>query len=286
MAEQIIHERKIISIEKIETTKPGKHYYDIEVEDNHNFFANGVLSSNCHIAAAKSLVKISNYLPNTLYRLGLTGTPFRDDKEDMKMFGVCGDIIYTKQTEELINEGWLTPSECFFIKLKGDDKRGETYQESYTSNIVENEERNDKAVELVRDNPGKKILILTKLVAHGKAMAEKIPNSEFIYGGTKDEKRKEQFKKFQDGHIQVLVGSASIFSKGINIPDLDIIINLAGNKGEVQTIQSIGRVLRKSGDKETAYYFDFIDNGGYHYKASKARMKILKEFGHKIQTIN
>jgi len=49
---------------------------------------------------------INKYLINTHYRLGMTGSAFRTDGETLKMIGVCGNIIYTKQTEELIKEGY------------------------------------------------------------------------------------------------------------------------------------------------------------------------------------
>ena len=38
---------KLLKIEYIETTTS---VYDIEVEDNHNFYANGILAHNCEIS--------------------------------------------------------------------------------------------------------------------------------------------------------------------------------------------------------------------------------------------
>jgi len=244
-----------------------------------------VIFDEAHITSIKSIEKIHKYLINTTYRLGMTGTAFRDDKNDMKMFGICGPIIYKKQTEELIKEGWLVPAICKFIEISSLNSE-ETYQDSYHTNIVNNDERNQKVVEIINEHKDKKFLVLTKLIEHGRKLTEIIPGAEFIYGGTKNEKRLEQFKRFQNGELKILIGSASIFSKGINIPDLDVIINVAGNASNVQTIQSIGRVLRKVDGKSNAFYYDFFDNGEYHKKASKERIKILEQFGHNIEIIS
>ena len=66
-----------IEIDRIEISKAhaGIHYYDIEVEDNHNFFANGVLSHNCHIIASKSFETVSKFLVNTKYRFAFCLDP-------------------------------------------------------------------------------------------------------------------------------------------------------------------------------------------------------------------
>jgi len=134
-------------------------------------------------------------------------------------------------------------------------------------------------------NRGKKILILTKLVDHGKFLEETIPRSKHLYGGTNKKERAEIFKDFTDGNLDVLISTISIFAEGIDVPQLDIVINAAANAGEVKTIQVLGRVLRKLVGKENAMYFDFYDETKFFRLASLARMRALRREGHMVEKV-
>jgi superfamily II DNA or RNA helicase len=75
-----------------------------------------------------------------------------------------------------------------------------------------------------------------------------------------------------------------IFSQGIDIPALDIIINACANRTKIGVLQSIGRVMRKSRNKEYGTYYDFYDVGSdYFLQATKDRINILRKFGHEIE---
>ena len=47
-----------------------------------------------HKTAAKSYIKISKHLVNSEYRLGMSGTAFRDDGNDMQIWAATGYIIH------------------------------------------------------------------------------------------------------------------------------------------------------------------------------------------------
>jgi superfamily II DNA or RNA helicase len=88
---------------------------------------------------------------------------------------------------------------------------------------------------------------------------------------------------FREGKINVLIGTLSIFAEGIDIPDLDVIINASGNKGDVKSIQVLGRVLRTFKEKNEALYYDFLDRGVHTRKHSHKRIKILQKQGYEIK---
>jgi len=90
----------------------------------------------------------------------------------------------------------------------------------------------------------------------------------------------DDFKKSNTG---VLIATLSIASEGLDIPDLDIIVNASGNKADVKSIQTIGRVLRKIEGKTTGYYIDFIDTGKHTRKHSRQRALTLENEGHAIE---
>jgi len=259
-----------------------------------------VIFDETHKVAAKSYVKISKYLAGTECRLGLSGTAFRDDGNDMQIYAVTGDIIHNLSSRVLIERGWLVKPQITFIKdylpkdemnvLEEKCKTGlinETavYSIYYDMFITNGVKRNLKVFDLVHKYKDRKILILTKLIEHGQILQEHIPNSQHLYGATNKEEREEMFKRFVDGTNNVLISTISIFSEGIDIPSLDVVINASANKGDVKTIQVLGRVLRKLESKKGAIYLDFFDETKFLRSASVSRIKALRNEGHDVEML-
>ena len=266
---------KILSIEKI---SKEKNFYDIEVEDNHNFFANGILSSNCHIIASKSFETVSKYLVNTKYRFGFSATAKRDDGNDNIIYAHTGEVVYRRRAQDLIKDNVLVDPEATFFNYGSKIVVSDNWQNEYADGIVGSDLRNNTIKKLAEKciNDGKQVMILTKMVRHGDWFKKNIKGADLIYGKTDDDLRVEILDDFKAGKLKCLVGNLKIFNKGINIKNLDVLINAAGNAGDVLTVQTIGRVLRKNPGKTKAYYYDFMDAGEYLHKHSLSRINALK----------
>lgn len=150
---------------------------------------------------------------------------------------------------------------------------------------MNNEYRNNKILDIVNVNEGKKILILTKLIEHGIILNNLIPNSYHMHGSTPKEERNEMFKEFTEGKSNILISTISIWSEGIDMPNLDIVINTSANSGDVKSIQVLGRILRKFEGKNNAQYIDFMDESVFFRFASFKRRRILIKEGHDVDTI-
>ncbi len=250
-----------------------------------------------HKVAAKSYWKVAAYLLNTEYRLGISGTAYRDDGNDMMINGIVGDKIYDLSSKVLIENGWLVrPTIIFYNNYMEREKisdmekeaRGDLinetpkYQEYYETFISNNTFRNNLIEKITTEFKDKKVLILTKLVNHGKYFEKAIPNSRHLYGSTSKKEREEIFDAFANGELNVLISTISIFAEGINVPMLGVVINASANKGDVKTIQVLGRVLRKLEGKEDAKYIDFIDETRFFRLASLSRKAALEKEGHII----
>jgi superfamily II DNA or RNA helicase len=245
---------------------------------------NMVVVDEYHKSAAESYQKIFAKLPNTEYRLGLTATVGRDDGKEPILFAQLGQIVYKISTDELIKLGFLIRPEIIFYELE-DGVDTHDYVEDYNMNIVQHDERNNKIHQVCLENMDKKILIVTKLIEHGKKLNEMIDNSTYIHGSVEETKRKDMMDRFRICNQGVLIMTMSIAAEGLDIPDLDILINAGANKGDVKSVQVLGRVLRKIVGKEKAMYIDFHDKGTHTRKHSKFRMKALKEQGHNVEVI-
>jgi len=265
----------------------------------------------CHKASAESYFKVNQWLKNTRWTLGLTATPFRDDGKDMLINAVCGYPCFTKSSEELIKEGYLVKPTVTFInnfdntdykkkeliindyfrelcnhdKIVMEKKKAELYRSYYKTFIVKNEARNNKIQELVEENSDKKILIMVKSVEHGQMLSGqlKVP---YISGKLNKKERSQHFDDFKGEKLNILIGTFSIFSEGIDIPAIDMVINAGANSGSVKTIQMIGRALRAKVGKNNAVYYDFKDPYKFLNFASVKRQKALKKEGYMITIQN
>jgi superfamily II DNA or RNA helicase/RecB family exonuclease len=243
-----------------------------------------------NVADANMYGVLSRTLINNVYMFGLSGSPWRNGADSLELNALCGDIIYTKTTEELEKEGFLCPTKCFFVDVKTETAICEdTYADAYNEGVVHNEKRNAIITNIVNffSNKNKKILLLTRRVEHAHLLSALIANSRVITGATASAMRKEIFGVFKNtSDAPVLIGSTKIFSAGIDIPDLDVIINAAAHKSSIDTVQIVGRVKRKNENKKFGYYIDFIDYVKYLSKASMERNLQLAKQGNTVVDCN
>lgn len=256
-----------------------------------------VVFDEAHHVPSRSYLKLGNYLPNTEYRLLLSGTLTRDDGNEMMIFATGGDIIFNVTANEMIEKGFLIQPTIIFIKeymteddivnaenLSSEGLINETssYPLYYKNFISENNKRNNVIKTICEKHPNTKILILTKLIEHGETIKSLIPTSEHLWGATEKELRKDILERFVKGDLNILISTISIFSEGIDLPILGGVINLAANSGDVKTIQILGRILRIMEGKKNAFYYDFIDESKYFKRASFKRRKALIQQGHDV----
>jgi superfamily II DNA or RNA helicase/CRISPR/Cas system-associated exonuclease Cas4 (RecB family) len=249
---------------------------------------NLVIFDETHIIATKSFEKLSGKLINTKYRFGFSATAKRDDLNDNVIFAHTGEVVFKKKALDLIDEGVLVKPKAFFYKYDSETSIGENWQNEYNEMIVENDERNKIifafAEKYARENT--QVMILCKLIKHCDYLHKNIPGSKLIYGRTEDDVREDVIREFKEGKFNILIGNIKIFNKGIDIKNLVVLINAAGNAGDVLTIQSIGRALRKNKGKNAAIYIDFFDHGEYCLKHSKSRIDALRKEGYEVEVLD
>lgn len=128
------------------------------------------------------------------YRFGVSATPWRDQGDDILIDGCFGKPVAEVSASELIKSNVLVKPSIYFIPLSSN--MGGSYQDVYKKCIVQNEQRNhiitSMAEQLYKAN--RKILILVRIIEHGKMLEKMIPNSVFISGET-DKKKETAFWK-------------------------------------------------------------------------------------------
>ena len=105
----------------------------------------------------------------------------------------------------------------------------------------------------------------------------------FVYGGTDTETREKIRAIAEKERDAIIVASYGVYSTGINIRNLHNIIFASPSKSRIRNLQSIGRGLRKSENKEKATLYDIADDlswkthQNYTLDHFNQRMKIYNE---------
>jgi superfamily II DNA or RNA helicase len=127
-----------------------------------------------------------------------------------------------------------------------------------------------------------------------KDKAHKSRKLFFVSGNTDAESREEVRRLTETESGAIIVASLGTFSTGINIRNLHNIIFASPSKSQIKILQSVGRVLRKSTDGQSAKIYDIADDlhwrrhKNYTLNHSAERIKIYakERFKFKIHEVN
>jgi len=199
---------------------------------------------------------------NTYYRYGFTGTYIRPDGADLEMFGVLSNVLFTKSTSELIEEGFLVRP---YITMLHYEVKGPTgkklrlpYRDAYKY-ITMDIKLNSVIADWVNDKikQGKQTIVLVRLKEHGELLQRLIPDAIYLNGSDKKSYVEAVKRSFNAKKIRCMIAT-SIFGEGQNIPSIDCFANARFQKTEIQTMQGIGRALRKIDGKDKAEVLDIF----------------------------
>ena len=273
---------------------PEAFVYDIEVEGNHNFFANNVLVHNCHRVGAALFSRAMGLIP-AAYRIGLTATPRRKDGCWRLIQDHFGSDAVEAQGESL--EMHCYGIESSFIMPPGIQKAPFAIQMKYLS---KHRGRNkiviDTALELYRR--GRRFVIMstnveqlqtlqTELAGKGVNAKETGFYTGFTYR-TLNVAKGEKLKKIpvlektrrelrESTTHRIIFGTYAQMKEGVDIPWLDAGIDAMPL---ADGVQMAGRPRRYQKGKLTPCWFTLVDVNIPRLKAfAKARLRGMEEAG-------
>jgi superfamily II DNA or RNA helicase len=241
-----------------------------------------LIFDECHHLPCKTLWALQKHCKNAFYRFGFSATPWRDDNSDLLIQASTGRPIIAIKASDLIKKGWLAKPHIFMLhipRLFSTD--GLDYQSIYKTGVVENIYRNELIVQLCNflAKNKKTILVVVTMIEHGhsllKALQKKFPEvrATFIRGEIDTQERKQTLEALDKKELDV-VFATTVFGEGIDVPSLDCLINVKAMESSVDAFQLLGRVLRKTENKNKAIIIDFYDKARYLYAHAKNRIKI------------
>jgi len=174
---------KVISIKEIDYSGDT---FNLHVEDNHNYFAEGLNVSNCHLATSESLQKLLSNSENCLYKIGLTGTLPKTFEGRFTLAATLGKSVKVITPQGLIDRGLATPVTIVTVYLNYSmtDKKSVKKLNNYQKEMKFLEEhflRNNFIAKLVINSTKKygNSMIMYNTISHGTYLLELILSNKF-----------------------------------------------------------------------------------------------------------
>jgi len=260
-----------------EVPATGGSRYNIEVEDNHNYIANGKLVSNCHHTPATTFTKLL-LSSKARYKLGLSGTLHRKDGMHVVFKDYFGfNILQPKinntmpPTVHRYTSGVAFPGNS--IMPWADRVTSLTQNEMYRKEIL--------ALAALYVQLGHKVILVSDRVEFLEFINENVDaRSALFIGSVGLEDREQVLEDMTDGKLDMLCASQGIFSEGVSQNNLSCMIlgtPISDNRSLLS--QLAGRIMRKNPGKLNPVLVDMILKGDSARGQANKRKSIFKIFG-------
>lgn len=264
-------------VDRVEVLEPGRdgtfggvcsdgHVYNIEVEEHHNFFAEGLLTHNCHRSLAPSYRVLLDIYPSSLF-VGLTATPVRTDGRGLGEF--YQHIIKVASAPFLVEQGyivepitWTVPHDHLPDLTKVKVKAGDYDEEELAAAMDQSTLIGDIVDHWERRASGIRTVGFAATVKHSQHIVQRfldrgIP-TEHVDGETPTDQRESIFRRLGTGETLVLI-NVDICTEGWNMPSVKCCIQACPTQSLRRHLQQVGRVLRPY-NGQTAIILDHAGN--------------------------
>lgn len=236
-----------------------------------NQFYGHIIFDECHLAPAETFYNVMTRL-SAKYKFGFSATPQRDDGLDDVIFFACGPKIHKVELSE-IKDNLVIPTvrrvnTDFYFPLFSSDEYN-----ILVDTLCKDDDRNKLIADTMDEYKGQQAVILTTRVAHVMRLVKELTdrgyNARYLVSGIPKpngkkkmmpkKERKEVIDGLQSGDIDVVVSTYSLFSTGIDVSGLEILMLAGPTRSEVKIKQSIGRIMRKAKHNKNPEIVDFRD---------------------------
>ena len=216
------------------------------------------------------------------YHVGLSATIFFDNKKEtgkgvIWTRAICGNICYERTMSWMVEHGYLVKPTIQIYKItKPDLTKFPWSKEMQDEAVYKNPYRNRLIIDIAKKHIAKNlsILIVSNRIRQVRELEKLCGEAHVKYntviGTTKNFVRQERIKRFASGEVSVLIGT--VFTEGVDIPEIDVVINAEGGVSTINTIQRL-RNLTPHESKERAIFIEFADlTNGYLAEHSRKRI--------------
>jgi len=278
-SEQRPKEGIVLEMEKVDSTEiyqrrnrqqfrevcPDNFVYNIEVEDNNNYFAEDILVHNCHRYATQGTAfTIQDF--SAKYYLGLTATPFRSDGLGSIIFACIGPKIHIVNKKNLYDTKAILRPDVYIVNTSFNYLFTDDYSKMITE-LTNDIDRNTLICKEIASDLKKHkdaILIVSDRKKHVNLLQEMLSDnfgvkSICLTGGINKKKRTEYVEQIRRKECKVVFATISLIGEGFDAPYLTALFLTTPIKFSGRLIQACGRILRPEKHK-TPRIYDFRDN--------------------------
>ena len=229
-----------------------------------------VIGDEAHQFKAKSLTSILEKMVNCRYRFGFTGTLDGSLTNKLVLMGLFGPVNQVTTTATLMEQKHVAELriKCIVLSYSDETKalmNKATYQQEIDF-LVRNEKRNEFIRDMALSLKGNTLILFQYIDKHGDVLHHLIKQKSkersifYVHGGVETEEREAVRQIVEKENDAIIVASYGVFSTGVNIKRIHNVIFASPTKSRIRTLQSIGRGLRKSLEKESVTLYDLSDD--------------------------
>lgn len=228
-----------------------------------------VFVDEAHHAAAPSWQRVIDYFASA-YVIGCTATPERLDGKGLDH--LFGELISSRTVKDYVNLGVLAPAVTFAPPqppdLSGIRRRlGDYEQEALADRMSDSAIVGDAVEHYKRLSPQLPGLVYCCSIRHSQLVAEAFTGAGYaarhIDGETPAAEREATITALHDGKLD-LVTNVALFTEGLDVPLLGIVIILRPTQSLTLHLQMLGRVTRTARGKRRGLILDHAGNSLRH----------------------
>lgn len=238
-----------------------------------------VLSDEVHIVAANTYYEAMSGL-NAKYKFGFSATPEREDGLTRVIHFAAGPKIHEVDIKNIkeklaIPEYRRVNTDYYFPMFNANE-----YQNMLTDMAIDRD-RNQLVLDLVEEYKGKQIVILCNRATQVIWLHKKIEGSEYLLSqipeltddfrpvyrngkpaqkAMRKKAREGVIERLNSGETRVIISTVGLFSTGIDIASLEILILASPIKSKVKLKQSLGRIMRRTETEKAPVFVDLVDD--------------------------
>lgn len=301
---------KLINKDIVITTWQSLRAFDNDTIAN----AGAIFVDEAHTVKGPILQGLLEKAVNCKYRHGLTGTLDGMECNELSAQGLLGPVKRIVSAKQLIADGRATKVNVQCVVLNYDDATREQYINAISAKMKEKKTvtgselyqteleyinglacRFNFVQKFVKSLKGNTIVLFDRVEGYGLPLYEHMKaqhdNTHLIIGDVSAEER-EAIRKALDSTTGAIVYATSrIMSTGVSIKNLHNIVTVASNQSQVQTLQTLGRLMRLHESKDTATIYDIVDDLTYMKKRNyllkhvEARLQFYNNEGHPVKFV-
>lgn len=245
-----------------------------------------VIVDEAHGAKAEVIKELINVHGSHIsHRYGCTGTFPKPETDQYSLKLSIGQIIREVPAKWLIEQGYLAEIQILPLQTADEDPDVPDYA-SERAYLTQHTKRNQAIADVIHQMQGEygntMVLVNTQALPQGREITDMIPGAVYLDGGSKKKVRQEEYAKYAEQDDITVVASAGIASTGLSIDRIFVLFLLDTGKSFTKCIQSVGRGLRKKGDKTKIIVVDVYSTLKHSKKHAKDRKKYYDEAGYPV----